>query len=248
MKKEIGMKELQIDIVPGTKFKIMQNRDKFSYGIDAILLSHFTRPKGLMIDLGTGTGIIPIRLAARGGFERLYGIEIQREVSELAKENIALNRLEDRVKILNMDLRELGDIFEKASFDVVVSNPPYMKAGGAIINPDENFAISRHEICCNLEDIIRISNYLLKPLGRIYIVHRTDRLVDIFHIMRNYGIEPKHIRFVQPKPYKRPNLILIEGMKGGKPDLKFHDPLIVYDNDGNYTDEIYEIYGMDKVK
>lgn len=242
------MENLRVDIVPGTDFKIIQDKKKFSYGIDAILLSSFTRPKGLVMDLGTGTGIIPIRLAARDGIEKIYGVEIQEEVYRLAQRNVELNNLQDRVQIINMDLNELNNVFGKSSFDVIVSNPPYMKSGGAIINPDENFAISRHEIACKFEDIARISNYLLKPLGKFYLVHRPDRLVDILYTMRTYNIEPKYIRLIQPKANKKPNLILIEGLKNGKPDLKFHQPLIVYNEDGSYTEEIYKIYGMDKVK
>lgn len=236
-------RDIRIDIVPGTDYQILQNRTKFSYGIDAIILSDFARPKGMVMDLGTGTGIIPIRIANNPMVKKIYGIEIQREVAELASKSVALNQLEEKIEILNMDLKNLKDIFSKSSFDTMISNPPYMKSGGAIINPEENFALSRHEITCNFEDIISISNYLLKPLGKIYLVHRPDRLVDIIYTMRQYKIEPKYIRFVQPKKDKKPNLILLEGVKGGKVDLKFYDPLIVYNEDGSYLDEIYKIYG-----
>jgi tRNA1Val (adenine37-N6)-methyltransferase len=234
----------KIDIVPGSEFKIIQNRDKFSYGTDAIFLSHFAKVKGTVVDLGTGTGIIPLRLLAKGNVDIIYGVEIQDEVAEMAKRSIELNNLEDKIKILNLDLKKLE--FGKDTIDVVTTNPPYMKLGGAIINSDENFAISRHEIACTLEDIISVSEYLLKPLGKFYMVHRPDRLVDIMYLLRKYNIEPKYIRFVQPKINKKPNLILIEGIKFGKPDLKFYDPLIVYNEDGSYTDEIYDIYGRDK--
>lgn len=242
------MENLRTDIVPGTNFKIIQDKSKFSYGIDAILLSDFAKPKGLVMDLGTGTGIIPIRIVEKTKIQKVYGVEIQEDVSKLAKKNIELNNLQDKIEILNMDLKNLPNMFKKASFHVIISNPPYMKYGRAIVNLDENFAISRHEITCNFEDIIRISNYLLKPLGKLYLVHRPDRLVDIFYTMRKYDIEPKYIRFVQPKIHKKPNLVLIEGLKGGKADLKFYNPLIVYNEDGSYTQEIYKIYGMDKVK
>ena len=174
----------------------------------------------------------------------VYGVEIQDEVAEMAKRSIELNNLEDKIRILNLDLKQLE--FGKDTIDVVTTNPPYIKLGGAIINPEENFAISRHEIACTLEDIISVSEYLLKPLGKFYMVHRPDRLVDIMYLLRKYNIEPKYIRFVQPKINKKPNLILIEGIKFGKPDLKFYDPLIVYNEDGSYTDEIYDIYGRDK--
>ncbi|CAK7087132.1 tRNA1(Val) (adenine(37)-N6)-methyltransferase [Tissierella sp.] len=233
----------RIDIIPGSDFKIIQNKDKFSYGTDAIFLSHFAKSKGKVVDLGTGTGIIPLRLYAKDKVDIIYGVEIQEEVADMAKRSIELNNLEEKISILNMDLRELPAKFGKNTIDTITTNPPYMKAGGALVNPEENFAISRHEIACNLEDIIKVSEYLLKPLGKFYMVHRPDRLVDIIYNLRKYKLEPKYIRFVQPKLTKKPNLVLIEAVKTGKPDLKFYDPLIVYNEDGSYTDEISIIYG-----
>lgn len=232
----------RIDIVPGSDLKIIQNKEKFSYGTDAIFLSHFAKAKGRVIDLGTGTGIIPLRLYAKNKVDIIYGVEIQEEVAKMAKRSIELNRLDDKIVILNMDLKELPTKFGKNTIDTITSNPPYMKAGGALVNPEENFAISRHEIACTLEDIIKVTDYLLKPLGKFYMVHRPDRLVDIIFLLRKYKLEPKYIRFVQPKLTKKPNLLLIEAVKDGKPDLKFYDPLIVYNEDGTYTDEIYKIY------
>lgn len=240
------MDNLSIDIVPGTDYKIYQNRGNFSYGTDAIFLSHFAKASGLVMDLGTGTGIIPLRLIGNKKIKKIYGIEIQKEVAEMANKSIVMNNLEEKIEILNIDLKEIGDHFLKHTFDTVVSNPPYMKKGGAIVNSDDNFAISRHEIYCNLEDIIRISDYLLRPLGKIFLVHRPDRLVDILCLMRQYKIEPKYIKFVQSKIRKKPNLLLIEGVKHGKVELKYYDPLIVYNEDGTYTDEIYKIYGMER--
>ena len=234
----------RIDIVPGTKYKIIQDKDSFSYGTDAIFLSNFAKPKGKIIDLGTGTGIIPLRLIDDENIEKIYGVEIQAQVARLAIKSIEMNNLEDKIEILHMDLKDLSNRFKKSTFDIVTSNPPYMKKGSAIINLEDNYAISRHEIECNLEDIINISHYLLKTLGKLYMVHRPDRLVDIIYTMRKYNLEPKYIRFIQPKINKKPNLILIEGVKGAKPDLKFYDPLIVYNEDGSYTDEIFKIYGM----
>lgn len=236
--------KIRIDIVPGTKYKIKQNKNSFSYGTDAIFVSKFAKPKGEVVDLGTGTGIIPLRIANNPQVDKIYGVEIQEEVAKLAKENVEMNKLEDKIHILNMDLKNLRDIFLKSSIDTIITNPPYMKSGGALVNTKENFAISRHEVKCNFEDIISISNYLLKPLGKFYLVHRPDRLVDIIYNMRKYNIEPKYIRLVQAKINKKPNLLLIEGVRDGKADLKFHDPLIVYNEDGSYTKEIYEIYGM----
>ncbi|MCQ4923944.1 tRNA1(Val) (adenine(37)-N6)-methyltransferase [Tissierella carlieri] len=233
----------RIDIIPGSDFKIIQNKDKFSYGTDAIFLSHFAKSKGKVVDLGTGTGIIPLRLYAKDKVDIIYGVEIQEEVADMAKRSIELNNLEEKIIILNMDLKELPEKFGRNTIDTITTNPPYMKAGGALVNPEENFAISRHEIACTLEDIIKVSEYLLKPLGKFYMVHRPDRLVDIIYNLRKYKLEPKYIRFVQPKLTKKPNLVLIEAVKTGKPDLKFYDPLIVYNEDGSYTDEISIIYG-----
>jgi tRNA1Val (adenine37-N6)-methyltransferase len=232
----------RIDIVPGTDFKIIQNKERFSYGTDAIFLSDFAKSKGVVVDLGTGTGIIPLRLYGKDKVGIIYGVEIQEEVAEMAKRSIELNRLEEKIKILNMDLKKLPSIFGKNAVDTITSNPPYMKSGGALVNPDENFAISRHEVTCTLDDIIEVTDYLLKPLGKFYMVHRPDRLVDIIYLLRKHKLEPKYIRFVQPKLNKKPNLILIEAVKGGKPDLKFYDPLIVYNDDGSYTEEITPIY------
>lgn len=235
----------RIDIIPGTNYKIIQNKEKFSYGMDAILLSSFVKAKGVVVDLGTGTGIIPLRIYNEENVDIIYGVEIQEEVVNMAKRSVELNNLQDKIKILNADLKELTKHFKKASVDVVTTNPPYIKKG-ALINPSENFAISRHEIACTIEDIIKISSYLLKPLGKLYMVHRPNRLVDIIYNLRKYNIEPKYIRFVQPKIGKKPNLVLMECVKGGKPDLKFYDPLIVYNDDNTYTDEIFKIYGMTK--
>ena len=240
------MDNFSIDIVPGTDYKIYQDRDSFSYGTDAIFLSDFAKPRGIVMDLGTGTGIIPIRLTNNNKVKKIYGVEIQETVAEMAKKSIILNNLQDKIEILNMDLKELPKRFPKHSFDCVVSNPPYMKDGGAIKNKDENFAISRHEIYCSLEDIILVSAYLLRPLGKFFLVHRPDRLVDILCLMRQYSIEPKYIKFVQSKINKKPNLLLIEGVKDAKRDLKYYDPLVVYNEDGTYTDEIYKIYGMER--
>lgn len=239
-------KDIRIDIVPGTEYKIYQNKEKFSYGIDAIILSNFAKAKGIIVDLGTGTGIIPLRIVDNQNIEKIYGVEIQKDVADLAKKSIELNQLEDRIEILNIDIKDLADKFPKASIDTIISNPPYMKNGSALINPQENFAISRHEIACTFEEIISVSNYLLKPLGKFFLVHRPDRLVDILYTMRQYNIEAKYIRFVQAKLEKKPNLILIEGVKDGKANLKFHDPLIVYKEDGSYVDEIYQIYGINR--
>ncbi len=237
---EILKPDERLDLVPGTSYKIIQNRGKFSYGIDAILLSEFTRAKGVVVDLGTGTGIIPIRILARQRVKKIYGVEIQAEVAGMAKRSLEVNKIQD-IEIINEDLKDLRSIFKKHTIDTITSNPPYMVAEG-LINPDENFAISRHEIKCNIYDIAEIANYLLKPLGKIFLIHRPSRLVDIFHSLRINNIEPKRIRFIQPRLGAVPNLVLIEGVKDGRPELRLEENLIVYGDNGDYTSEIEEIY------
>ncbi|MDX9916699.1 MAG: tRNA1(Val) (adenine(37)-N6)-methyltransferase [Gudongella sp.] len=236
----------RLDIVPGTTNKIYQDREMFSYGVDAILLSWFAKPKGTVLDLGTGTGIIPLRIAADKNVEVIYGVEIQERVAQMAEKSVYLNKLDDRIKILNTDIKKLPLIFAKASADTIITNPPYMKSGSALVNPSENHAYSRHEIACTLEDIVEVSAVLLKPLGKIFMVHRPNRLVDVLCAMRENGIEPKRICWVYPKPGKPSNLFLIEGVKDGKRDFKCDLPVTIYDKDGNYNEEIYDIYGIER--
>ena len=236
----------RIDLVPGTEYKIIQDKDLFSYGIDAILLSHFCKAKGVVVDLGTGTGIIPLRIADKQGVSLVYGVEIQEEVARMAQETVKLNSLQDRIKILHSDLKDLPETLGKASVDTVITNPPYMKPGGAIVNREDNFAISRHEIAATLEDIAAVGQYILKPLGKLYMVHRPNRLVDVLCTLRKHGLEPKYMQWVHPKPGKQPNLFMVEAVKGGKSDFKYRDPIVVYDENGKYNEEIYEIYGMSR--
>ena len=233
----------RLDKVPGTPYEIIQDKRLFSYGVDAILLSFFAKPKGVVMDLGTGTGVIPLRLADDPNIKRIYGVELQEIVAEMAEKSVYLNKLEDKIQILNEDLRKLPESFPRASIDTIVTNPPYMKPGAALVNPEENHAYSRHELTCTLEDIMRVSGYLLKPLGKLYMVHRPNRLVDVLCEMRSNGIEPKLMTWVYPKPGKPANLFLVEGVKGGRRDLKYGDPITVYGEDGDYTDQIYAIYG-----
>ena len=233
----------RLDKVPGTAYEIIQDKRLFSYGVDAILLSFFAKPKGVVMDLGTGTGVIPLRLADDPNIKRIYGVELQEIVAEMAEKSVYLNKLEDKIQILNEDLRKLPESFPRASIDTIVTNPPYMKPGAALVNPEENHAYSRHELNCTLEDIMRVSGYLLKPLGKLYMVHRPNRLVDVLCEMRSNGIEPKLMTWVYPKPGKPANLFLVEGVKGGRRDLKYGDPITVYGEDGDYTDQIYAIYG-----
>lgn len=242
---EVVLKENErIDDLQLDGLRIIQNSDGFCFGIDAVLLSDFARCKkgGTIVDLGTGTGVIPILLSSKTKASKIYGMEIQDEVADMARRSVALNDLGDRVFIVEDDLNNSFDHIGKGTVDTVVTNPPYFSNGDAIVNPTSYKAISRHEILCTLDDVVRVSSQLLKHGGAIYMVHRPHRLVDILCSMRKYRIEPKEIRFVHPKRDKKPNIVLIKGVKFGNPELKFMDPLVVYNDDGTYTDEIYKIY------
>ena len=230
-------------------YKIIQNPEKFCFGIDAILLSDYAKVrKGeRAVDLGTGTGIIPILLEAKTQGEHFSGLEIQAESAEMAQRSVSLNGLDDRVSIVTGDIREASKIFGENSIDVVTTNPPYMIGQHGIQNPDNAKAIARHEVLCDLDDILRESARILKTKGRFYMVHRPFRLAEIFSKMVAYHIEPKRMRPVYPYLDKEPNMVLIEGMLGGKSRLTVEKPLIVYDKPNVYSKEIYEIYGMNQI-
>lgn len=225
--------------------RLIQNPEGFCFGVDAVLLSYFADVKRgqKVLDIGTGTGIIPILLAGKTKAETLVGLEIQENMAEMAARSVSLNGLENRVRIVTGDVREYLKYFAKASFDVVVSNPPYTNKGCGLINPHDSKAISRHEILCSLQDVVSAAADLLAPGGQLAMVHRPERLADIICCMRNCGIEPKYLRMVHPKPYKKPTMILIKGNRGGNPELKVMDPLYVYNADGTYSEEINTIYG-----
>ena len=242
---EIELKENErIDDLEYKGLKIIQNKDGFCFGIDSVLLSDFAKniKNSKVIDLGTGTGIINILLSGKTNNCNYTGVEIQEEVAEMAFRSIKLNNLEDRIKIINESILNLKNTFQRKEFDVVVTNPPYKKINTGIINKEDKKIISRHEITASLEDFIHTASYLLKDYGEFYMVHRPDRLVDIFSIMRKEKIEPKKIRFVYPDKNKKANLVLIKGVKLGNPFLEYDDNLYVYDENGNYTKEILEIY------
>lgn len=227
-------------------YKIIQHPDKFCFGMDAVLLSGFaTVNEGeKALDLGTGTGILPILLEAKYSGDHYTGLEIQAESVEMARRSVLYNDLQERIDIIEGDIKEASVIFGKASMDVVTSNPPYMTNHHGLKNPNDAKAIARHELLCSLEDVVRESAAVLKPKGRCYFVHRPSRLVEIFEAMRKYRIEPKGMRLVYPYVDKEPNMVLVEGVRGGRPQLTVESPLIVYDAPGKYTEEILEIYGM----
>lgn len=236
----------RIDDLEYKNLKIIQNNDGFCFGIDAVLLSDFAKNiknDSKVMDLGTGTGIIPILLCGKTNLKEIIGVEIQESVCEMASRSSKLNNLENKFKLLNTNILELDKIFNKNTFDVIVTNPPYQKKNSGLINDNENKLISRHEICANLEDFINISSKLLKDKGEFYMVHKPERIVDIFSLMRSYKIEPKEVRFVYSHAEEPPKLVLIKGVKNAKPFLKFRKNLYIYNNDNSYTKEIYKIYG-----
>lgn len=234
----------RIDDLQYKGLKLIQKKDGFCFGVDAVLLANFADVKknDEVLDMGTGTGIIAVLLAGKTQAKRITGLEIQDEMAEMAQRSVILNSLDGRVEIVKGDIRKSLELFGPSRFNVVVANPPYMEAKGGLINPSDIKAISRHEIMCTLEDVVRASSRLLVPGGQMAMVHKPERLVDIIFLMRTYGVEPKYIRFVHPAPYKKANLLLIKGNRGGKPQLKMLPPLYVYDENGNYSDEINEIY------
>lgn len=240
----------RIDELGCSGLKIIQNSDWFCFGMDAVLLANYCdiKKNSTVVDLGTGTGIIPILLYGKNDVKKIYGIEIQKEVAEMASRSVELNNLNQTIEILNIDLKQTEQVLGNNLFDVVTSNPPYMPLDSGLKNNTDNRTISRHEKKCNLRDVIETANRLLTHNGRFFLVHRPNRIVDILVLLREYKLEPKSIRFVHPKVGKSPNLVLIKSIKAAKPDLKFEDPLYVYNEDGSYTDELLDIYGIKKEK
>lgn len=236
----------QLDDLQIKGLKIIQNKNKFRFGTDAVLLSYYAKIKsnGLCADLGTGTGIIPLLISAKTNAREIIGVELQEDLCETARRSVKLNNLEDRIKIVCGDIKDISKLFAKETFDNVVSNPPYMKDGSGFQNEDESIAVSRHEILCTIGDIVKAASYLLFDKGMLSLVHRPNRLADVMCALREHSLEPKSIRFVHPYAGKAPNLFLLNAQKNTKPFLRIDDPLIMRNNDGSYTDEIYEIYGM----
>lgn len=237
----------RIDDLHRKGYRIIQNPEKFCFGIDAVLLSGFVNVKSgaKVLDLGTGTGIIPILVEAKTKASHLTALELQEESVDMAKRSVKLNDLEDKISIVQGDIKEASHLFDGASFDVITTNPPYMTENHGLVNPDMPKAIARHEIYCTLEDVVRESSKLLKVSGKFFMVHRPYRLVEIITTLEKYKLEPKRIRFVHPYKDKEPNMVLIEAVKGGKSHVTIEPPLIVYEDVNVYTKEIYEIYGYE---
>lgn len=235
----------RIDDLEYKGLKIIQNKEGFCFGVDSVLLSDFAKDipnNAKVIDLGTGTGIVSILLCGKTNLSKIIGVDIQEDVCNMAKRSIKLNNLEDKVEIINKNVKNLSDELEEDSFDAIVMNPPYKKHDTGLTNENKNKLISRHEIEANLEDFIKVSAKLLKDRGALYIVHRPDRLVDIISLLRIYKLEPKKIRFVCPSIDKKTNMVLIKTIKNAKPFLEIEKNLYIYDEYGKYTGEVLKIY------
>lgn len=238
--------EERLDDLQVNGYEIIQHPGKFCFGMDAVLLSNFAHVKKdeRVLDLGTGTGIIPILLTAKTEGEAFVGLEIQEESADMARRSVAHNHLEEKVEIITGDIKEAASIFGSASFDVITTNPPYMIGQHGIANASDTKAIARHEVLCTLDDILRESARILKPRGRFYMVHRPFRLAEIFSKMIQAGIEPKRMRMVHPFIDKEPNMVLIEGMRGANSRMTVERPLVVYKEVGVYSDELLGEYGL----
>lgn len=238
------MPDEAIDDLQLNGLQIIQKKQGFRFGVDAVLLSDFaaqTKSKATL-DLCTGNGIVPILLSAKTSAQKICGLEIQDDICDMARRSVELNNLNGRVEIKCGDLKSAADIYGKGSFDKITCNPPYMKSGAGLLNDADTKMISRHEILCTLEDVIRVSAELLIPMGRLFMVHRPSRLTDIICTMREYKIEPKLLRLICPAPQKPPNLVLISGAKGGSSELKCLPPLYLFGADGCETEELKKIY------
>lgn len=234
----------RLDDLHRSGYMIIQDPNKFCFGIDAVLLSGFAKVRinEMVLDMGTGTGVIPILLEAKTEGRKFVGIDIQEESVDMARRSVELNELGDRIFIQRVDIKKVTETYKCGSFDVVTCNPPYMNAGGGMVSEHSSFAIARHELLCNLEDVVCAASKMLRFGGRFYMVHRPNRLVDIFYLGRKHNLEPKVMRMVHPYAEKEPNMVLIEFAKGGKPLLKVEPPLIVYLNNSEYTKELLDIY------
>lgn len=243
----IQLKENErLDDLQRNGYQIIQNAEKFCFGMDAVLLSGFAKAKrgDIVLDLGTGTGIIPILLAAKTQAAHLTGLEIQEESADMARRSVALNELSEKIDIVTGDIKEADCLFRSASFDVITCNPPYMIGKHGLTNPQSPKAIARHEILCTLTDVVKQAATLLKVGGHFYMVHRPFRLAEIMVTLTSYKLEPKRMQLVYPYVDKEPNMVLIEAVRGGNSRMTVEKPLIIFKEPGVYMPEIQEIYGF----
>ena len=234
----------RVDELGRNGYRIIQNPDRFCFGMDAVLLSDFAKVKegDKVLDFCTGTGIIPILMEAKTKAAHFSALEIQKDSAEMARRSVSLNHLEEKIEIITGDVKEADKLFEAASFQAVTCNPPYMIGQHGLVNPDNPKAIARHEILCTLEDIVKQGARVLVPGGSFYMVHRPFRLVEIMATLTKYKLEPKRMQLVYPYVDKEPNMVLIQATKGGKSRITVEKPLIVYEKSGVYTKEILQLY------
>lgn len=235
----------RIDDLEYKNLKIVQDKDGFCFGIDSVLLSDFTkeiRSKSIVLDLGTGNGVLGILLCGKTNLSKIYGVEIQEDIANIAQKSINLNKLNNRFEVINDNIKNLNSYFKNDSIDAIISNPPYKKDNSGLKNESQKKLIARHEITANLEDFISVSSKLLKSNGSLYMVHRPERLADLFYLLKKYKLEPKKLRFVQSFTNSKPKFFLIKATKNANSFLNIEQPLIIYNSDGSYTDEILKIY------
>lgn len=245
-RKEIRIGEDErVDDLQRNHYRIIQKKKGFCFGMDAVLLTGFARAgtKDRLLDLGTGTGIIPLLMEAKYGCAHLTGLEIQRESADMAARSVALNGLSDKIDIITGDIKEADRIFPAASFECITCNPPYMIGKHGIVNPCAPKAIARHEILCTFEDVAGQTAKLLKPGGHFFLVHRPFRLAEIMVELTRHKLEPKRMQLVYPYADKEPNMVLLEAVRGGRPRMTVEKPLIVFREPGVYMPEIREVYG-----
>ena len=243
MKVEIKDYE-RVDDLHRNGYMLIQDPKRFCFGVDAVLLSGFaTSKKGdKVLDLGTGTGVIPILMSAKTKAEHFSALEIQPESAEMAKRSVMLNDLQDKIDIIEGDIKKAAEIFKPSSFDVITTNPPYMNFEGGLKNSYDPKTIARHEVLCSLDDVAFAAQRLLKFGGKFFMVHRPHRRTDIMCVLREHKLEPKRIRFVQPYADREPNMVLVEAVRSGKPMIKVMPTLVIYNSDGTYTQETLDIY------
>ncbi len=235
----------RIDDLEYKNLKIVQDKDGFCFGIDSVLLSDFAkeiRSKSIVLDLGTGNGVLGILLCGKTNLSKIYGVEIQEDMANIAQKSINLNKLNNRFEIINDNIKNLNSYFKNDSIDAIISNPPYKKDNSGLKNESQKKLIARHEITANLEDFISVSSKLLKSNGSLYMVHRPERLADLFYLLKKYKLEPKKLRLVQSFANTKPKFFLIKATKNANSFLNIEQPLIIYNSDGSYTDEILKIY------
>ncbi|MBR5153088.1 MAG: tRNA1(Val) (adenine(37)-N6)-methyltransferase [Clostridia bacterium] len=237
----------RVDDLQLNGLKLIQNPDWFCFGVDAVLLADYAakniKKGSTVLDLCSGNGIIPLLLSQKSPAGSLIGLEVQPEVADMANRSVKLNGLSHKIHVKTGDLKEAPEQFGRSFFQYITCNPPYKEAGGGLLTQADPVRIARHEILCTLEDVVRVSSILLEPLGKLCMIHRPERLIEIIDCMKRYGLEPKRLRFVHPYPHKTATMILIEAVRGGKPKLFLDPPLYIYQSPGVYSQEIDEIYG-----